>query len=290
MLQQFGIVFGTNRVILYVKPIEEDVVSNTSRTMLMIDREPLPWARWAEEFREKIPQEIKALMEEICSTEHDRDNEKSIRERLKPLMHLYKVDRYRVTEDGNFEVDDGSALGDLAEAEGTGSTGRSKRGKVKTPRLGAGGVYHNFLKNKGKKANRSSSDPFPRVTWISVSTGTREPGQLEDRAASYNAATNDLLINADFRVFKSMTETWEKEFDGVPNAYSASRAAVQMWFEQVLVEAVIGIQSLKDSKEWDYKQLEAALSEEALTMAVMPRYFVNFAVKRELGTKLGKQK
>lgn len=64
--------------------------------------------------------------------------------------------------------------------------------------------------------------------------------------------------------------------------------AVRGWFEQALIETVIGVQALKDAKEWSVDDIEKALSEEALTSAVMQRYHVNNAVKRELGSKLGK--
>lgn len=288
LLQQFGIIFGTNRVVIYIEPDTSngDVMANTARTHLLKNQEPLPWSAWSEEFRNKIPRPIQKLMEEICSHDINTDNEKSIKERLKPLMHLYKVSRYRVTPTGDLEVDDDHPVSgnntNAADSKFTGVLSHTKKNTV-------GGAYHNFLKPGGKKAELVNPNPFPRVTWISTSDGTREPGQLEDRAASYNAATNDLLINADFRVFFDMIETWSKEFAVVPNAIQMSKKAVQMWFEQILVEAVIGIQALKDSKEWDHKQLESALSEEALTMAVMPRYFVNFAVKRDLNTKMGKQ-
>ena len=64
--------------------------------------------------------------------------------------------------------------------------------------------------------------------------------------------------------------------------------SVRDWFEQALVETVIGVQALKDSKEWSVEEIDKALSEEALTATVMSRYHVNNSVKRELGTKLGK--
>jgi hypothetical protein len=63
---------------------------------------------------------------------------------------------------------------------------------------------------------------------------------------------------------------------------------VHTWFEQALVETVLGIQALKDAKEWSVEDIEKALSEEALTTVVMQRYHINNNVKRELGAKLGK--
>ena len=63
---------------------------------------------------------------------------------------------------------------------------------------------------------------------------------------------------------------------------------VHQWFEQSLVETVIGIQQLRGSKEWGPDELERALSAEALTGTVMQRYHVYIACRRELGAKFGK--
>jgi hypothetical protein len=63
---------------------------------------------------------------------------------------------------------------------------------------------------------------------------------------------------------------------------------VRGWFEQAVVETIIGVQALKNSKEWTPEDLDKALGEEALTAVVMQRYHVNYAVRRELGSKFGK--
>ena len=85
-----------------------------------------------------------------------------------------------------------------------------------------------------------------------------------------------------------MIERWVKVYKDRPGAREQIRDTVRAWFAQALVETVIGVQALKDSKEWTVEDVEDALSEEALTAAVVARYHVNNQVKRELGTKLGK--
>jgi len=62
---------------------------------------------------------------------------------------------------------------------------------------------------------------------------------------------------------------------------------VQEWFEQNLVETVLGVHALRGAKEWTADDVGNALSEEALSAAGMPRYHVDIAIKRTLGTKLG---
>jgi hypothetical protein len=123
-----------------------------------------------------------------------------------------------------------------------------------------------------------------------VKDGTREHGDIEDRAAKYLSDQNLLLANADFRVFGDMIAFFAKEFGEVPGIMDLARDAVRGWFEQALVESVMGVQGLRNSKEWSQTEIDSALSEEALTTAVMQRYHVHFAVKRELGSKLGSRR
>jgi hypothetical protein len=62
-LQGFGVIFGTDRVVIYVEPLSEKVTANTARTQLQIEGEVLPWAHWAGQFRENMPEEISQLQE-----------------------------------------------------------------------------------------------------------------------------------------------------------------------------------------------------------------------------------
>ena len=290
-LQHFGVLLGHNRVAIYVEPTNgatAKITTNTARTQLLLNNEPLPWSEWAIEFQEQMPEAIKRLMEEIAAGSSSSDHSKSIKERLKQIMDLFKVSRYRATPTGELLIDESrTTRGGLPQTRGSssggGGTSSGKKGGT------AGGVYSVFLKADGVPGETVRPDPFPKVTWLSVKDGTREPGDIEDRAARYLLPQNQLLINADFRVFTDMIDRWTREFaDNKTAVAGVVQEAVRSWFEQALVETVIGVQALKDAKEWNVEDVEKALSEEALTAAVMPRYHVHNAVKRELGSKLGK--
>jgi hypothetical protein len=62
---------------------------------------------------------------------------------------------------------------------------------------------------------------------------------------------------------------------------------VREWFEQQLIEAVIGALALKGSSQWTMQDVEKLWSEEALTTSVLPRYHIDMNIKRTLGAKLG---
>lgn len=291
LLQSFGILFGHNRVALYVEPDtggSTRITTNTARTHLLLDGQKFPWEELATEFGSKLPEEIIELMEEVAAGSEASNHTKSIRERLKSIMELYKVSRYRPTIAGSVEVDIGrSVVGGLPR---DGKSTRSQIGEGKSGGSGGtvGGIYSAFLKKGGENAEPVNPDIFPLVHWVSLEDHTREPGDIEDRAARYVPEQNALLINADFRVFCDMVEYWWKPFDRRAEVRPVIVDAVRGWFEQELVETVLGVKALEASKEWSRDNIRSALSEEALTAAVMPRYHVNNSVKRELGTKLGR--
>jgi hypothetical protein len=290
-LQNFGVIFGYRYVVIYIEPKSDGdkrLTTNTARTMLLFNNEQLPWAEWAMEFREKMPRQIADLIAETAAASSAPDHAKSIRDRLKPLLDLFKVSRYRPTPSGSLLIDDqatargGQPKKDAGQSMAVSSGASGGEGGT------AGGVYAIFQKENGRPGERVKADPFPVVKWITVRDKTRDPGVLEDRAARFLMDQNLLLVNADFRVFADMVTKFVKDYGGNAALRDAVEDAVRAWFEQALIETVIGIQALKNAKEWTVHDIENALSEEALTAAVMPRYHVHHSVKRELGSKLGK--
>ncbi len=290
LLQQFGIIFGYGRVVIYVEPQNgtAKIASNTARTQLLRNGEPLPWADWAAEFRdEKMPQEIKDLMERIASASTSHDHQQAIRERLKQIRDLFKVSRYRRARTGPIEVSEDAPGGSTA------TQNRKKRKKGPGPGGGggrAGSVYALFADDGDAGEAVPNPDPIPITKWVSVADGTREPADLEDRAAKYHPEQNLLLINADFRVFVDMVNRWAKQYDDVPGAREVAEEVVHEWFEQALVETVVGAQALSGSAQWPGEDLGRVWSEEGLTAAVLQRYHVDVNVKRTMGAKLGSLK
>jgi len=301
-LQHFGILFGTRYIVLYLEPIqsEDDVLTtNTARTTLLLNGDLLPWSDWAYEFREKMPKELAEFVKEKASANTEKDHLKSIKDRLKGIIDLYKVSRYKPTQKGIYLSDETSGVSagistgssNRSKGSGSGGVGASSGGVSKGTRDGeVGNIYHLFEKKGGVTSDKIQTDPFPIVRWVSVKDGTRDVNDMEDKAGKYLPEQNTLLVNSDFRVFEDMIKRLSKEKDvasGV-SIESVVEDVVHAWFEQALVETVLGIKQLKGSKEWGADAVEKALSEEALTTAVMQRYHVHIACRRELGAKLGK--
>jgi hypothetical protein len=290
-LQNFGVIFGSQRVVIYIEPQpaqDRRLTSNTARTHLLIDANPMPWAEWAAEFRAAMPDEIKSLMEDVASGSHSGDHRQAIRERLKQIRELFRLSRYRPAPSGKHKVDPDSIVLGHDKSEATDEpSGGGRRGGSRGGGGQAGNVYALFLAEEGENADEIIGNADPDVIWISVEAGTRTAPDLEDRAAKYLHDQNRLLINADFRAFTDFIERWTQRYQDVPGARDTVRETVREWFEQALIETVIGTRALRGSREWDIDNLRQSLSEEALTAAVMPRYHIEMAVKRVLGQRLG---
>jgi hypothetical protein len=290
-LQSFGAIFGHNRVVIYVEPTNGStrrLTSNTARTHLLINSEPLPWADWAAEFRAAMPDAIKDLMEEVAGTSATSDHKQSIRERLKQIRDLFRISRYRPARGGNVQIDEGAlTVGGKAkedsEARDDAKSGRGGGGKGGR----AGDIYSLFLAAKGVPGEELRVEVDPELRWVSVADGTRTSPDLEDRAAKYIPQQNLILANGDFRVFNDMIDRWCKQYSHVPGARETVQDVVREWFEQQLIETVMGVQALRDARQWTVQNVEETWSEEALTAAVMARYHIDIAVKRALGAKLG---
>ncbi|MBK6385093.1 MAG: hypothetical protein IPF69_16925 [Chitinophagaceae bacterium] len=163
-------------------------------------------------------------------------------------MDLYKVSRYRLTPTGTSFIDE-----DRLVRGGNIGTQNRTTGKANTSKQNAGGgtggnVYAVFEKVDGEPGKKIKPDPFPQVQWVSVTNETRDPKDMDDRAAKYLQDQNLLLINADFSVFTDMVSFFNKEFKDIPSISEITVETVRGWFEQALVETIIGIQGLMNEK------------------------------------------
>jgi hypothetical protein len=212
------------------------------------------------------------------------------------MLDLFKVSRYRPQRGGNLEIGEPTAKagGSGGRAGGRGGGTNSGAGSSRSKGRGpVGDVYSAFLKDGGTEGEDAKPDVFPKVRWISVENGTREAGDIEDKAARFIEDQNLLLVNADFRVFRDMIKHWIDLYSvrgRYPGIEEVVRDSVHGWYEQALVETIIGLQALRGSREWSQEDLQSAWSEAALTSVVMQRYHPYNSIKREMGTKVASLK
>lgn len=289
-LQSFGVVFGGDRVVLYLEPDSQgdrQVSANTARTQLLIANDTLDWPAYATEFRALMPQELRDYQDDIGSAANQTDHRKAIRERLKSVRELFRFGRYRPKAGGAFKT---------VPSEGAGGGASDSDEKVKkeasSPSGQRGGsrgdVYSLFAEEAGDPAEPVDLPNEPLAKWLVLSDGSRSAGDLEDRAARYLPDQHLLLINGDFRAFTDMIDRWVDRYSHVPGCRGAIEEVAREWFEQQLIETVMSALALKQGGKWSMQELAQLWDECALTAAVLPRYHIDMNIKRVLGQRLGK--
>ena len=290
-LQAFGVVFGGERVVLYLEPTGSDadsLTANTARTQLLLSNEPLDWSLYAAEFRDRMPEELRDYQDSIGAT-NQTDHQRAIRERLKTISDLFKFGRYRPRPGGLHNANSSENTGGGASE----SDEKPKRDATSVPgnrSTRKGDIYALFAEESGDEADLINSPISPDAVWISIEEGTRSQGDLEDRAARYLPDQNKLLINGDFRAFVDMVERWEIKYENIPGSRATIVDVVHEWFEQQLIETIMSALALKSSGKWSMQELAELWSEVALTAAVLPRYHIDMSIKRILGQRLGRMK
>lgn len=286
----FGILFGREDVVLYVEPLHGYVQDTTRSRVVKSDGTALPWDRWQDEFRGKLPKEIREMQQRLKGATEKESHTASIKERLRSISNLFKISRYRSSASGGVEADPHSvAKSSIGEAKSvsTKGYGGSRDGEGRGP--GSIEAYLlSGLKAGGVRASEVNPDNFPTVEWISSAKGNRGAEELDDRAAEYLERDNLIRANGDFQGFTDVIDYFMRLYGHVEGAEQIVRDQVHEVFEQQLMEVVAGAMALKNRPRWNHDQFKQATSQEALTLAVMGKYHIVQHVTRSLGGQLGK--
>jgi coenzyme F420-reducing hydrogenase beta subunit len=122
---------------------------------------------------------------------------------------------------------------------------------------------------------------------------TRESHGLRDRAAaligdSPRTAT-EIAANLDFRLFRGVLDAMNSEFnpEGDDVKTSMISQVTKEWFEQKLIETVVGIRMLENSSTWTPESLSTALEPAALTAAfISDTYNTRKAIVSEIRSRI----
>jgi hypothetical protein len=264
-LAHFGILVGRNRIVIMIEP--EDAVQNTARTNLVrTDGAALNWGAWQDEFRSKMPAQINAFIDSLLRENTQVSHKRAITQRLGALKALFILGGYQHLKVQyqkpaplvqSMEEDIDLAL-ELSEASAP-----SLDSPVETPKA----------PEQPKEAEPEIDEEdnlFPQVEWTSED---RSP-QLAGKAAEYIELTNVVLANRDFKGFADLVQYFNEKYAGTENIDVVLVSSVNEAIEQALMECVAGALSLRGQMNWSPQQVNVALSPEALTTAVMQRYWM----------------
>ena len=296
MLQNFGVNFGSKRVVLYVKPSNElGAHSNAGRSDLVVNGKPFPWSQFADQFRENMPKEIIELEKELAKSSRKTVDQGSIYKNLKTFYSKFpKVSKYRPSESGV-----GSVKVTEEAMGGRGITINPKKDKNKiggerkpsTSGGTAGNIYEMHQTKPGEPAEEVKTFDLPKVHWVSISEGTRVAGDIiEDRAAAYSPQGFTIRANSDFRIFRDtenqMRELY-KHHIGIEDLISS---VTLKWHTQQLQELILVAEQLRHTKMWTGAALEALTSPEAITLAMLPKFNLLPRIQEEVDTAIADSK
>lgn len=301
ILAGFGIVFGADHVVIYIEPKKTmDIRADTARSRIIINGEDVQEANWFEtwgtEFKERMPSEIKAKIDEIMAkTERDPDGKarERILERLRRIRELLRPTRYRRDNGGKLQAvgqtSGGAGLsGDTQRSSSPGGGSGSRGGRSSDDYLAdlvdSGGELVTPVVVSAKE---------PNVVWISRADRTREEGELEDLAAEIvgDTLTGDLVkANRDFRGYRDLVGFFAREFNpgGDPAIARKIVDYVEEWLEGQLVESIMTTRNLVNGRTWTPADIDRALSSYALTTVMMARFHIVERVKRSLSSDLAR--
>jgi hypothetical protein len=288
-LQQFGVVFGFERVVVYIQPnVGPQLTTNMARTQLRENSEPLSWEAYAEEFRENLPQAIKDLEEEIASS--TKSDTSAIKDRLASIMNFFRLSRFRPSTKGTHDIINTAEMGDAPPPSDGPGPGPIPPVPVPYPKShprphSRGTLVFGVTAKEGSTAVEIPNIDIPQVNWF-PQDGQPLPEDLLDRAAMYEPRTNTISANLEFAGVVDMMDHWSKTHRGAGMDH-AVRETVKEAFEMQLIETILGLQSLKNRKYWTDEQIERAWSSEALTAAVASRSQLVTFIRRQLGSKFG---
>jgi hypothetical protein len=114
-----------------------------------------------------MPKRLADFVNEKASALTEKDHISNIKDRLKNVMDLYKVSRYRPSPAGVYLSDDSATIRagqspfSAAKSKGSGGVGQQIGSQTTGKRDGeAGNVYHLFQKKGGVTSDKLASDPF----------------------------------------------------------------------------------------------------------------------------------
>jgi len=280
-LQSFGVILGMSQVVIYIEPTSGPIVTDTARTRLLIANEEPSWDQWAAEFKEKMPADLAAFIESFDVGRNTSEDDAAIREKVKEMLPLFNVARYRKEAEGEAEVDDASEVPPFpggGRGNGSGSTRGGRDGSRPRPLLGK-------LRAGGTKASLVTPKDIPNVVFL---YGDKAREIMNEDIAAHYVDQNLVQANGEFRVFQFLLEHYARQYGDSPGVRKKILPIAERWAKLVIIDVVLGMRAM-NSPVWTSSKIDSMLrNDEAFTMALVPRILLTLHLKREIHRELGR--
>jgi len=304
LFARFGIIFGKSRISLIIEPVGDfdEVDSDFARAHVMLTKSKMQVMEhdealdtWASQFKDALPEAIKAVMSEARQQSlGDQNVASEVMKRIADMLKRLRPQRYRRRPGGTSRASGEVPGAGQGRAQGSGTTSSSPKG----PSSGSGNdPLLGLLDEDGEDALEAANPPLPihaewkTEAWIN-SQALVGGHDATDRAAALigeSASKADLLaLNSDFRGFTRFVEELNKEMNpaGDPDLGDIIVRKCQEFTMQKMLEAVLGVRQLENGNQWMAIEIQNALGPTALTTAFMAdRYYTWQTVKRAVGSR-----
>lgn len=281
-LQTFGVILGMSQVVLYLEPTAGPIVTDTARTRLLINNEEPRWDVWANEFKNAMPREMADFIETFDVGRNSSEDDAAIREKVKEMLPLFNIARYRKAEKGESEVDETSELpifpgGAGGRVGGAGARG-GRAGSRPRPLLGK-------LRAGGTSALLVSPKDIPDVVFL---YGDKSKEIMNEDIAGHYVDQNLVQANGEFRVFQFLIDHYARQYGDSPGVRKKITPLAERWAKIVIIDVVLGLRAMS-SPVWTSSKIDSMLrNDEAFTMALVPRILLTLHLKREIHRELGR--
>jgi hypothetical protein len=286
-LQEFGIVLGYARVVLYVEP--DAALPDTVRAHLVVDADgetkDLPWERWGDEFARRLPPRLRELVERAASQDAKRDRRQIMR-RLQELAEALPIPRYLASATGTEQVTP-PTHGSRGGKGGADSEETDEPGK-RPGQTHGGDVVSLFKRSDGPHAERSDLPTIPEIKpeWVTETDGTRVPPMLEDRGATFLRRESIVQLNADFRGYQALLKYLRTRHADVPGGAALVEAETRIACENLIIEFIVGLLRLRSAPHWTTEAEDHVLDDRALTGCLMQHATLVAAISERLHRKV----
>lgn len=308
LFARLGILFGKSRVGLILEPLGLSVRDDFARKSVLIGGLEIlksdAWNdAWSSQFRDNLPSRIRETInsEQARLEVDDPDRQKRIRNRLKDTFAMLRTPRFRAHDGGRARA----GLTSVVDAGGEGSGGVSRsvgdgsRNGSARPR-GLSDLLVEAIDEESLPAEPVFSIQELTVRWVSETDAAdlalveSDGLGLRDRAAALvgidGQKATEIAANVDFRMYQSVLASLLNEFnvEGDDEKSALITKTAREWFEQKLIETVIGIRMLENGGSWTPASLSAALDPRSLTAAfISDTFHTRAAIRQNLVKQLG---
>lgn len=252
LFAKFGMFFDEvyKNVTILVEPnkateANPGVAPDLSRGQLrMVNGNQLPWDDWGKSFCDNMPQVLQDAIDKAGDgTESTFDHSAKLKE------FFDRMDIYGSSSSGSSNSVDSSSI-------------PRRRPSRSTPANAS----------DNNSGNRPTKYNVPAINWVRPSDLSDDVDLFQGKAVHYQESANTILFNADFPLWNQVIDHWTSKYPAGGSGASLRKkvqATVRQVYEATVIVRIVHVRRFRGRPDWSTAAIDRALSNEALTVAVL---------------------